>query len=569
MKSREVIEAAAERSRVTWHDRVARLRRLAPTLLLGAIAAGASWLIAKELFGQTGAFFAPVAAIITLGLTVGSRLERAIELSLGVPLGIALADVLVLEVGSGVPQLVGIVFLATSTAVFLGGGPLLVTQAAVSAILVVTLQPPTDGLSFTRAADALIGCGVALLLNFVIAPIDPVALVRREAAPLLRELAAVLDAIARALNERDRDAALAALRRARDIDASTQRFLEALTIGRETAAAAPVRRGQRGPLAVYSEAGGQIDLAVRNVRVLARGVVRAIETGDRVPPAVGDSLLELRQAVVSLAPWLEDPRRADAVIEPAVQAARHASSVLEQTTNLSVSVIVGQVRSTAVDLLRTTGMEPAEARDADPRAARGARALALQRAGQDDAVLAQELGGQQALVGGLEERRDRGRVLRRDRHAGRGGDRAGDRPGGVAHRAHEALGGAGGLGLVGVGEDHGELLAAGAADDVARPHVAFEDVAEGDQDLVADRVAVDVVDALEVVDVEQDEADRGVVARGARQLGGEALVEVAAVEEAGQLVGAGLDGEQLAPARVVVGEGRERGEALDQLRLLG
>jgi hypothetical protein len=36
--------------------------------------------------------------------------------------------------------------------------------------------------------------------------------------------------------------------------------------------------------------------------------------------------------------------------------------VLEQTTNLSVSVIVGQVRSTAVDLLRTTGMEPAAAR---------------------------------------------------------------------------------------------------------------------------------------------------------------------------------------------------------------
>jgi hypothetical protein len=113
---------------------------------------------------------------------------------------------------------------------------------------------------------------------------------------------------------------------------------------------------------VYSEAGGQIDLAVRNVRVLARGVVRAIETGDRVPPAVGDALQELRQAVVSLAPWMEDPRRADAVIEPAVQAARHASAVLEQTTNLSVSVIVGQVRSTAVDLLRTTGMEPAEAR---------------------------------------------------------------------------------------------------------------------------------------------------------------------------------------------------------------
>jgi uncharacterized membrane protein YccC len=362
VRSRQVIEEAAERSRVSFRDRVARLRALGPTLLMGAVAAGIAWLIAKAIFGTTGAFFAPVAAIVTLGLTVGSRLNRAIELSIGVPLGIALADVLVLQTGSGIVQLICITFAATSVAVFLGGGPLLVTQAAVSAILVVTLQPPTHGLSFTRAADALIGCGVALILNFVIAPIDPVALVRREAAPVLRELAGVLGDIAVALDTRDRAQALAALLRARDIDAYTQRFLESLTVGRETAAAAPQRRADRGPLAVYSEAGGQIDLAVRNVRVLARGVVRAIEVDDRVPPQVAEAVRELREAVQHLEPWLEDRRRVDGVIDPAIRAARHASAVLEQTTNLSVSVIVGQVRSTAVDLLRSVGMAPDEAR---------------------------------------------------------------------------------------------------------------------------------------------------------------------------------------------------------------
>ncbi|MCW3020829.1 MAG: aromatic acid exporter family protein [Conexibacter sp.] len=362
MRSRLFIEEAAERSRDDFRARIARLRRLGPTLLMGAIGAGLAWLLATKVVGDKGAFFAPVAAIITLGLTVGSRLNRAIELSIGVPLGIALADVLVLEVGSGTAQLIGIVFFAMSLAVFLGGGPLLVTQAAVSAILVVTLQPPTNGLSFARAADALIGCGVALILNFLVAPIDPVALVRREADPVLRELAGGLDDIATALDERDRQQAFAALRRVRDIDAYTQRFLESLTIGRETASAAPQRRSDRGPLAVYSEAGGQIDLAVRNVRVLARAAVRAIEIGDRVPPEVAGAIRELREAVQSLEPWLDDPERSAAVIEPAVRAARHASAVLEQTTNLSVSVIVGQVRSTAVDLLRSVGMAPEDAR---------------------------------------------------------------------------------------------------------------------------------------------------------------------------------------------------------------
>ncbi len=216
MSGREVIEAAAERSRVTWRARVARLRRLAPTLLMGAIAAGAAWYIATKLVGEEGAFFAPVAAIITLGLTVRSRLNRAIELSLGVPLGIALADVLVLQIGSGTWQLIGIVFLATSIAVFLGGGPLLVTQAAVSAILVVTLQPPTDGLvvhARGRCADWLRGGAAAELRHRAdrphgLGPPRGGAYPRRAGRGARRHRGRP--------RRRDRDRAIAAMRRARD-----------------------------------------------------------------------------------------------------------------------------------------------------------------------------------------------------------------------------------------------------------------------------------------------------------------------------------------------------------------
>lgn len=362
VSSRAVMEAAAERSRSTLRGRVARWRSVAPSLLLAAFGAGLAWLIARAIFGTGGAFFAPVAAIITLGLTVGARLERAVEVSVGVPLGIALADVLVLEVGSGPIQLVCIVFIAMTVAVLLGGGPLLTSQAAVSAVLVVTLQPPTSGLTFTRAADALIGCGVALVLNFVVAPIDPMGLVRREALPVLRELAGVLDDVAKALAAKDRDAAAAALERARDIDAHTQKFLDALDIGREIAAAAPARFSQRASLALYTQAGKQLDLAVRNVRVLARGVFRAVEVGDHVPPEVPEAIRELRTAVLALGPWLDDPRQVEAVRTPAISAARDATMVLEMTTNLSVSVIVAQVRSAGVDLLRVTGIDGDRAR---------------------------------------------------------------------------------------------------------------------------------------------------------------------------------------------------------------
>ena len=48
----------------------------------------------------------------------------------------------------------------------------------------------------------------------------------------------------------------------------------------------------------------------------------------------------------------------------ALAAARDATAVLDEHRDLATSALVGQIRSTAVDLLRTTGMDYAEALDA-------------------------------------------------------------------------------------------------------------------------------------------------------------------------------------------------------------
>ena len=114
----------------------------------------------------------------------------------------------------------------------------------------------------------------------------------------------------------------------------------------------------------YAEAARQIELAVRNVRVLARGARRAIDLEENVPPEVSDALRELAAAVRALGAALDDHARAEAVREPALRAAREATLVLQRTGNLSVSVIIGQIRSTAVDLLRSTGLSYDDAVDA-------------------------------------------------------------------------------------------------------------------------------------------------------------------------------------------------------------
>jgi uncharacterized membrane protein YgaE (UPF0421/DUF939 family) len=351
-----LIEEAAERSRVSWGTRVERLRLAWRSIFQASVSAALAWWIATELLGHPRPFFAPVSAIITLGITVGQRPQRAAEVAIGVALGIAVADLLVLEIGTGTAQLALVVCLATAAAIFLGSGQMLATQAAVSAALVATLQPPTDGFSFERFLDALVGGGVALLINALVLPARPLDLMRRASAPLLAELAAVLEDVAVAVERRDRELAVAALARARSIDELAARFEEAVDVSRETTRYAPPRRRARGAVESYADAAARVDLAVRNVRVLARGVIRALSLDENVPPEIADALRDLAAAVRELPGALDDPDAVAAVREPAVRAAAEATLVLERTGNMSVSVIVGQIRSTAADLLAATGM---------------------------------------------------------------------------------------------------------------------------------------------------------------------------------------------------------------------
>jgi hypothetical protein len=374
-----LLEDAAERSRTSARARVARLAVAARSVAQIGLAATLAWLFAVEVLGNPSPFFAPIAAIVTLGVTNGQRGRRAVELWLGVATGILIADLLVLAIGTGTLQLGLVVLLAVSAAILLGRGPLLVNQAAISAVLVVTIAPPEDAFAFDRFFDALAGGAVALAVNALVLPADPVALVRRAAAPLVAELAATLEDIGAALRERDPGAVERAVLRSRGLETLVTRFHDAVDAGRETARLAPPRRRARTRMDDFAIAAAQVDLAVRNVRVLARGGIRALNLDDRIPPEVADALDDLAAAVRALGAAIEsdDPDAAKAVHGPALRAAGTASAVLERTGNLSVSVIVGQVRSTAVDLLRGAGVDGQAARAAVRDAAREAEEAAL------------------------------------------------------------------------------------------------------------------------------------------------------------------------------------------------
>ena len=358
----ELLEQAAEVSRLGLRTRRQRIIAKARPILHTSVAAAAAWLVATELLGHPDPFFAPIAAVVTLGLTVGERGRRAVEVAVGVALGIAIADALVALIGTGTWQLAVVVGLAMLGATLLGGGPLVASQAAASAVLVATLQPPDGGFDFDRFVDALVGGGCALIVAMVLLPVNPVRLVRERTRPALDSMARALERIATAIEERSGKEADAALMAVASVDSLHDVMLEALDAAGEAARLTPRRRGVRSNLQRYAVAGGELGLAIENIRALARGAVRAVDLEDAVPPEACRAIRELATAVRGLGDYL-DGGDAEAVSEAAVHAAALANGVLEATGNLSAVHIVGQVRLVAVDLMRAAGQPRRESQE--------------------------------------------------------------------------------------------------------------------------------------------------------------------------------------------------------------
>jgi uncharacterized membrane protein YgaE (UPF0421/DUF939 family) len=352
------------RLRAQLRERGRRVALSALPIAQCAVAAALAWYVANDLVGHTRPFFAPIAAVISLGVSLGARLRRVVELVVGVSLGVLVGDLLISQIGSGSWQIGLVVALAMTVAVFADGAALLVAQAGSSAVLVATLLPPGEVGGLDRCVDALIGGGVGVLVAAVL-PSDPVGPVRRQARALLDELAAVLARTGDALRGRDREAAAAALRRARASQPLIDELRVVLRGGHEVAALAPLHRRRRRVMGRYSELAERADYAMRNARVLARRAYTALSDDEPAAPELADLLGELAAAVGVLTDQLGREGDRELAREPVLDVVRHEAAMSGGwLAGPSEQVMVAQLRSIALDLLQATGMSRAHALDA-------------------------------------------------------------------------------------------------------------------------------------------------------------------------------------------------------------
>lgn len=342
---------------------VERLRGQRRDLLQIAVATGLAWGLAAGVFGFEDPFFAPIAALVVLN-GPAQRTRRAVEITVGVAVGIACGDLLVLAIGTGGWQLVLVTVLAVAAVTAAGGGPLVRAQAGIAALLVVVLQPPTESLVPYRFLHALIGGGAGLLVAALL-PASPARQLERAAAPAFAALADVLDATATALLHDDQVGARAALARARALDVEVAALRESVDAAAENARIGVGRRRHRGLVGTYTSAVEQLDLAVRNTRVLARATLALQEhPGAAAPPELTDAVRDLADAVRATGAVLRGDGDPDDIRLHAGAAAARTRTLFPDTRSLAISRTVGQIRSTGVDLLRCSGLDVEEAQRA-------------------------------------------------------------------------------------------------------------------------------------------------------------------------------------------------------------
>ncbi len=363
MEATHPLDRALRRSRASARQRAARLRANAWHIAQCAVAAGVAWLVASDLLGHDTPFFAPIAAVVALGTSYGQRLRRVAEVTLGVAIGVFIADLFVLLFGSGAWQLTVVVALAMTTAFLLDAGRLFITQAAVQSIVVVTLLPDPDA-AFTRWSDALVGGAVALLAATVV-PRAPLRRPREQAAVVVRKVAQLLRGAAEVLTDGDVEHAMELLADARTTDELIRELQDASDEGLSVVASSPFRLRHREPLRRMAELVEPIDLAMRNTRVLVRRAAVAAYRREPVPPSYAGLCSALAEATDQVAAEL-DANRMPTAAQPALLEVAAGTSQVERGEGLSAEVVLAQVRSVVADLLRITGMGVIESTDAVP-----------------------------------------------------------------------------------------------------------------------------------------------------------------------------------------------------------
>ncbi|MBB2947027.1 uncharacterized membrane protein YgaE (UPF0421/DUF939 family) [Actinoplanes lutulentus] len=344
-----------------------RLRRGGRPALITAGAATVAWLLAADVIGHPDPIFAPTAVLVVLGESRGRRLRQTTEIVLGVAAGILIAELTVLALGPGALTLFIVLLLTIGPMIVAGASSTLVGQASLSALYLVVVAAPQGQLIPFRFIDALIGGAIAIAASQLTVARRPLAPLVATARQTYADVADLLGDLNDALETSDEPAAEDVLERAHRLHDCADHLRTEVEAAAETVRLRIRRRRRLDQLRDVEQTAHQLDHVVRNVGMLARHAAAAIRLNTVTPPDLRRAIEALSDAVraagESLATDLTggDPdRHAGQADADALDAVRIAGKLLESGPSPTLTLVIGQIRTAAVDLLRGVGQDDAD-----------------------------------------------------------------------------------------------------------------------------------------------------------------------------------------------------------------
>jgi uncharacterized membrane protein YgaE (UPF0421/DUF939 family) len=343
---------------------IERLTSSLPAIVQIVVAVVVSFSISHYLLGHPAPVTAVTVTISSLGFMRDARPLRVVETALGVTLGIALSEAIVLGFGQGVWQLAVALSVTLAVARLLSPAASFAIVAGVQSVLVAVL-PVQAGGPFTRTIDGVIGGTVALLCTALI-PRDPRRAALRDARRFLSayiDVVASLAAVVRVGSETETDRVLEQARRTQPLVDSWRTSLDsALAIARIS----PFLRKHLPELQRQHVMQQNMDLAMRNLRVVTRRL-SVLDRDGRPRPEIAELLSGVASSVTVLSQSLAEPQLVPLLRQNLILiAVRLHPATLLPGQPLAETSVVFAMRPLVMDLLMAAGLSTDEARAAMP-----------------------------------------------------------------------------------------------------------------------------------------------------------------------------------------------------------
>ena len=346
-------------------SRVNRIRARFVYIVQATIGAALAYWVAGDVVGHPQPFFAPISAVIILGMSGGDRMKKALEMSIGGIIGVAVGDLLFQIVGQGPFQIFFIVGAGLVVGSFLTKSPLVTNQIVFGAILIATIFPPTEGPGgLHRAIDAMIGSGIGLI-TIALIPNSPLVEARREVSKVLKIASSILADVTYGIRQQDPAVIRDAREAVRGTQDSVNTLLSAAQSGREASEVSPLLWASRRSIRSLERILMPVDNAVRGVRVLSRQALGLTEDRDKVSDEQVELLDELSEIMLAISELYSQGKQhghdeaieiPDLVQRLRIVGGRAGLDIIDKDGTLSAYMILGQTRSLVVDMLMVCGL---------------------------------------------------------------------------------------------------------------------------------------------------------------------------------------------------------------------